>query len=181
MYPEKLELLIAGEWCQGSEGRQEPVINPATEEVIAHVPHASAADLDRALASSLDGFKIWKKTPANQRQKIMSNAANLMEERIGTISRTLTMEMGKPLAESKVELQFAIEVLRWYAEEGKRAYGRLIPSRFPGVRQMVIKEPVGPVCAFVAWNFPANNAMRKIGGALGAGCSMLIKPSEETP
>ncbi|MFT4726470.1 MAG: succinate-semialdehyde dehydrogenase/glutarate-semialdehyde dehydrogenase [Granulosicoccus sp.] len=181
MYPEKLELLIAGEWCQGSEGRQEPVINPATEEVIAHVPHASAADLDRALASSLDGFKIWKKTPANQRQKIMSNAANLMEERIGTISRTLTMEMGKPLAESKVELQFAIEVLRWYAEEGKRAYGRLIPSRFLGVRQMVIKEPVGPVCAFVAWNFPANNAMRKIGGALGAGCSMLIKPSEETP
>lgn len=181
MYPEKLELLIAGEWCQGSEGTQEDVINPATEEMIAQVPHASAADLDRALAASADGFKIWKKTPAVQRQKIMSDAANLMEQRIDTIARTLTMEMGKPLSESKIELGFAIEVLRWYAEEGKRAYGRMIPSRIPGVRQMVIKEPIGPACAFVAWNFPANNAMRKIAGALGAGCSMLIKPSEETP
>ncbi len=181
MYPEKLELLIAGEWCQGSEGKQEPVINPATEEVIAQVPHASAADLDRALAASADGFKVWKKTPAAQRQKVMSDAANLMEQRVDTIARTLTMEMGKPLSESKIELGFAIEVLRWYAEEGKRAYGRVIPSRFPGVRQMVIKEPVGPTCAFVAWNFPANNSMRKIGGALAAGCSILIKPSEETP
>lgn len=181
MYPEKLELLIAGEWCQGSEGVQEAVINPATEEVIAQVPHASASDLDRALAASADGFKVWKKTPANQRQKIMYEAASLMEQRIDTIARTLTMEMGKPLFESKIELQFAIEVLRWYAEEGKRAYGRIIPSRSPGVRQMVVKEPVGPACAFVAWNFPANNAMRKIGAALGAGCSILIKPSEETP
>ncbi len=181
MYPEKLELLIAGEWCQGSEGVQEAVINPATEEVIAQVPHASASDLDRALQASADGFKIWKKTPANQRQKVMSDAANLLEERIDTVSKTLTMEMGKPLFESKIELQFAIEVMRWYAEEGKRAYGRVIPHRFPGTRQMVLKEPVGPACAFVAWNFPANNAMRKIAGALGAGCSMLIKPSEETP
>jgi len=181
MYPEKPELLIAGKWCSGSEGIQEAVINPATQEVIAQVPHASAADLDRALEASADGFKVWKKTPANQRQKIMLETASLMEERIDTMSRILTMEMGKPLFESKIELQFAIEVLRWYAEEGKRAYGRLIPSRNPGVRQMVIKEPVGPTCAFVAWNFPANNAMRKIGAALGAGCSILIKPSEETP
>lgn len=181
MYPEKLELLIAGEWCQGSEGKQEAVINPATEEVIAQVPHASAADLDRALAASADGFKVWKKIPAAQRQKVMSEAANLMEQRVDKIARTLTMEMGKPLSESKIELGFAIEVLRWYAEEGKRAYGRMIPSRFPGVRQMVIKEPVGPACAFVAWNFPANNSMRKIAGALAAGCSILIKPSEETP
>jgi len=181
MYPEKPELLIAGKWCSGSEGIQEAVINPATQEVIAQVPHASAADLDRALEASADGFKVWKKTPANQRQKIMLETASLMEERIDTMSRILTMEMGKPLFESKIELQFAIEVLRWYAEEGKRAYGRLIPSRSPGVRQMVIKEPVGPTCAFVAWNFPANNAMRKIGAALGAGCSILIKPSEETP
>ena len=181
MYPEKLELLINGEWCQGSEGVQEPVINPATEEVIAQVPHASVSDLDRALKASAEGFEVWKKTPANQRQKIMFDAAVLLEERIDAISTTLTMEMGKPLFESKIEMQFAIEVLRWYAEEGKRAYGRVIPSRFPGVRQMVVKEPVGPSCAFVAWNFPANNAMRKIAGALGAGCSMLIKPSEETP
>lgn len=181
MYSEKLELLIAGEWCQGSEGKQEPLINPATEQVLAQVPHASASDLDRALTASADGFKVWKKTPAIQRQQIMLKAADLMDERMHEMSRTLTLEMGKPLVESTLELQFAVGVLRWYAEEGKRAYGRIIPSRTPGIRQLMIKEPVGPACAFVAWNFPANNAMRKIAGALAAGCSMLIKPSEETP
>ncbi len=181
MYPEKLELLIAGEWCQGSEGKSEAVLNPATEEEIARVPHASAADLDRAIESSQEGFKVWKATPAAQRQQVMEKAARLMEERHEQMAKTLTMEMGKPIAESRIEVQFAIDVTRWYAEEGKRAYGRVIPSRVPGVRQMMIKEPVGPSCAFVAWNFPANNAIRKIAGALGAGCSMLIKPSEETP
>ena len=104
-----------------------------------------------------------------------------MQDRIDTMARCLTLEMGKPLAESRIELQFAIDVTRWYGEEGKRAYGRIIPPRVPGVRQMVVKEPIGPCCAFVAWNFPANNAIRKIAGALGAGCSMVIKPSEETP
>ena len=97
------------------------------------------------------------------------------------MAQCLTLEMGKPVAESRLELQFAIDVIRWYGEEGKRAYGRLIPPRVPGMRQMVVKEPIGPCCAFVAWNFPANNAIRKIAGAIGAGCSMLIKPSEETP
>jgi len=181
MYPEKLEMLIAGEFCQGSEGKTEPVINPATEETIAHVPHASRDDLERALTSSAEGFKIWKATPAIQRQQIMSKAADLMVERLDDMALTLTMEMGKPLAESRIELGFAIDVTRWYGEEAKRAYGRIIPARLPGIRQMVTKEPVGPCCAFVAWNFPANNAIRKMAGAIGAGCSMLIKPSEETP
>ncbi len=181
MYEEKLELLIAGEWCQGSEGKTEALLNPATEETIAQVPHASAADLDRAINSSLDGFKVWRATPAADRQVIMEKAARLMEDRMDSIAKTLTLEMGKPLAESKVELGFVIGVTRWYAEEGKRAYGRLIPARAPGVRQMMVKEPVGPCCAFVAWNFPGTNFIRKVAGALGAGCSMLIKPSEETP
>jgi len=111
----------------------------------------------------------------------MEKAARLMEERIDSISKTLTLEMGKPLAESKIEMGFVIDVTRWYAEEGKRTYGRMIPSRFPGVRQMVMKEPVGPCSAFVAWNFPGTNVIRKVAGALGAGCSIVIKPSEETP
>lgn len=181
MYPEKLELLIAGQWCQGSEGKTESVLNPATEEVIAQVPHASAADLDRAINSSAEGFQIWKNTPPIQRQKVLEKAADLMQERIDTMAKILTIEMGKPVAESKIELQFCIDVMRWYAEEGKRAYGRIIPSRMAGVRQMMIKEPVGPSCAFVAWNFPGTNVIRKVAGALAAGCSMLIKPSEETP
>ena len=181
MYTEKLEMLIAGEFCQGSEGTTEALLNPATEEVLGQVPHASKADLDRALDSSAEGFKVWKKTPAIQRQQILAKAADLMGERAESIANTLTLEQGKPLAESRVEVQFAVEVTRWYGEEGKRAYGRIIPARAPGVRQMMVKEPVGPACAFVAWNFPSTNVIRKVAGALGAGCSMLIKPSEETP
>ena len=181
MYQEKIELLINGRWCQGSEGKGQPLINPATEAILAEVPHASESDLEEALLSSAEGFKVWRDTTAIDRQTIMEKAARLMEDRIDEISKTLTMEMGKPLAESKIEMHFVIAVTRWYAEEGKRAYGRLVPSRVPGARQMVMKEPVGPSCAFVAWNFPGTNVIRKVAGALGAGCSMLIKPSEETP
>ncbi len=178
---EKLELLIGGEFGQGTSGKSEPVINPATEEVLGQLPHASAADLDRALAASAEGFKVWRAQTAAKRQQVMEKAARIMEERLDNIARTLTLEMGKPLPEAKAEIQFAIDVTRWYAEEGKRAYGRLIPPRVPNTRQMVMKEPVGPTCAFVAWNFPGTNAIRKIAGALGAGCSIIIKPAEETP
>ncbi|GBF28247.1 alpha-ketoglutaric semialdehyde dehydrogenase [bacterium MnTg02] len=178
---EKLELLIGGEWTNGTAGKTEPVINPATEEVLAEVPHASTDDLDRALQAALDGFKIWRSKTALERQVIMSKAADLMEARKEDIARTLTQEMGKPVAESRIEMDFVISVTRWYGEEGKRAYGRLVPSRIPGARQMVLKEPVGPAAAFVAWNFPGTNVIRKIAGALGAGCSIIIKPSEETP
>lgn len=178
---ERLELLIAGEFGQGSDGKTEPVINPATEETLAEVPHASAADLDLALEASQEGFNIWRAKSPYQRQAVMEKAARLMEERIDTNARILTMEMGKPLPEAKGELQFVIDATRWYAEEGKRAYGRIVPGRAPGVRQTVVKEPVGPCCAFVAWNFPGVNVIRKVAGALGAGCSIIIKPSEETP
>lgn len=181
MYPEKIELLINGEWRQGSEGKTEPLFNPATEEVLTEVPHASAADIDEALQASADGFKVWRATSPLQRQAIMERAARLMEERVDDIAKTLTLEMGKPFGESKVEVGFVVDVARWYGEEGKRAYGRIVPARIPGARQMVVKEPVGPACAFVAWNFPGTNVIRKVAGALGAGCSIIIKPSEETP
>ncbi len=181
MYPEKIEMLINGRWCQGSGKKSQPLINPATEEILTDVPHASAADLEEALSSSSAGFKVWRDTSPFERQTIMEAAAQLMESRIDDIATTLTMEMGKPLAESKMEMRFVIDVTRWYGEEGKRAYGRIVPARIPGTRQMVMKEPVGPSCAFVAWNFPGTNVIRKVAGALAAGCSMLIKPSEETP
>ncbi len=181
MLPVDLKLLINGRWTDGTAGHREPVINPADEEVIGELPFASDADIDEALAASLDGFRVWRATPAIQRQAVMEKAAALMAERKETIARILTMEMGKALAESRAEVDFVIGVTRWYGEEGKRAYGRLIPPRAPGVRQIVHKEPVGPVCAFVAWNFPGTNFIRKVAGALGAGCSIVIKPSEETP
>ncbi len=178
---EKLELLIDGEWTQGSSGKSEDVLNPATDEVLGELPHASKDDLDRALEASQKGFELWRSKCAFERQTILEKAARLMEDRIEEMATNLTLENGKPLAESRLELGFVIAVTRWYGEEGKRTYGRIIPPRFSGVRQMVVKEPVGPVTAFVAWNFPGTNVIRKIAGALGAGCSIIIKASEETP
>ncbi|MBY8976174.1 NAD-dependent succinate-semialdehyde dehydrogenase [Rhodobacteraceae bacterium NNCM2] len=178
-YP-KIELLINGQW-QNGDGGAEDIINPATEEVLGQTPHASTAQLDAALAAVDAGFKTWKAMTPLARQAIMNKAADTLTAQSDEIAANLTREMGKPLGESKLELGFAIDVLRWYGEEGKRAYGRLIPARIPGARQMMVKEPVGPCSAFVAWNFPAVNVMRKVAGALGAGCSLIIKPSEETP
>ena len=178
---EKLDLLINGQFRQGSDGAAEDVLNPATEEVIAQVPHASAADLDEALDAAEAGFKVWKDQTPLARQAIINKACDILTADIDRISRNLTMEMGKPFAEAKIEMQVGIDILRWYGEEGKRAYGRIVPPRIPGARQMVMKEPVGVACAFVAWNFPCVNVVRKVGGALGAGCSLIIKPSEETP
>jgi len=178
---EKLQLLIDGKWTAGTSGRTMDVENPATEESLGALPLASTADLDAALAASQKGFETWSRTPPLERQKVLEGAARLLEERKEAIARNLTRDMGKPVKEARLELGFAIDVLRWYAEEGKRMYGRLVPARIPGLRQMVMNEPVGPCLAFVAWNFPANNVMRKVAGALGAGCSITIKPSEETP
>lgn len=181
MYDETIDLLIDGNWCQGSEGKTEDLLNPATEEVLGTVPHASTVDLDLALAASARGFKTWKAMTAHARYQIMMKAADLIEQRKERIGRLLTMENGKPLGEAVPEVQFAADATRWYAEEGKRAYGRIVPARMAGVRQMVTKEPVGPVVAFAAWNFPSSNVIRKIAGALGAGCSIILKPAEETP
>ena len=177
---EKIELLINGEWRKGDGGGQD-ILNPADESVIGWCPHASAEELDMALAAADEGFKVWRDMTPLARQKIMSKAADLMDERVDHIAECLTREEGKPHGEAKIEMGFVSDLTRWYGEEGKRAYGRLIPARIPGARQMAIKEPIGPVAAFVAWNFPGTNVIRKIAGALGAGCSIVIKPSEETP
>lgn len=181
MYDIALKLLINGQWRDGSDGRSEPVINPATGEVLGQVPHASMSDLDEALAASERGFRVWSAMTARQRYAMMSKAADLIEQRKEAIARIMTLENGKPLAEAQGEVQFSADATRWYAEEGKRAYGRIVPASAPGIRQMVYKEPVGPVLGFAAWNFPASNVIRKIAGALGAGCSVIVKPAEETP
>ncbi|MBS3652418.1 NAD-dependent succinate-semialdehyde dehydrogenase [Pseudaminobacter sp. 19-2017] len=181
VFPEKIELLVDGRWVQGSERNTAELVNPATAEVLTEIPLAGVADLQRALDASVKGFSVWKEMTAAGRCEALRKAAELMaadKERIATI---LTMENGKPLAEARAEIEFSVEALQWYAEEGKRAYGRMIPGRLENQRQIVLKEPVGPVAAFAAWNFPAANVVRKIGGALGAGCSLTLKASEETP
>ncbi|SNB77131.1 succinate-semialdehyde dehydrogenase / glutarate-semialdehyde dehydrogenase [Arboricoccus pini] len=181
MYDEKIQLLIDGVWREGSEGKSQPLVNPATGEEMASVPHASSADLDEALAAADKGFRVWKSMTAIERYRIMMKAADLIDADLERIARLLTMENGKPLVESRGEVAFSADATRWYAEEGKRAYGRIVPGRIANQRQIVLKEPVGVVAAFAAWNFPASNVIRKVAGALGAGCSIILKTAEETP
>lgn len=178
---EKLELLIDGVFRQGSEGKTEDVINPADESVLGELPHASKSDLDEALAAANRMFPLWRDTPAFKRAQILKKAAQLMRDRSDDIARILTLEQGKVYAESKVELNAARENLDWFAEECVRAYGRIIPGRVPNSRSMVLKEPLGPVAAFTPWNFPAVTPMRKMAAAIAAGCTIIVKASEETP
>ena len=174
-------LFIDGAWCAGSGGRSLPVLNPATGEQIATVARAEIADLDRALAAADKGFKAWRKVSPFDRYKVMRRAADLIRERAEGIGRLMTMEQGKPLAEAKLELMAGADMIDWCAEEGRRSYGRVVPSRAEGVQQLVIKEPVGPVAAFTPWNFPVNQIVRKLSAAVATGCSIIIKAPEETP
>lgn len=176
-----LEMLIDGKFTRGSSGKSEPVINPATEQTLAELPHAAKSDLEAAVAAAEKGFNAWKAMSAYDRYRILRKGAEILRGRADAIAKILTMEQGKIIAEAKIEVVTSADILDWYAEEGRRAYGRIIPGRMPGVRQMVIKEPVGIVAAFTPWNFPALTPMRKIAGALAAGCSLILKPSEETP
>jgi succinate-semialdehyde dehydrogenase / glutarate-semialdehyde dehydrogenase len=179
-YPE-LKLFISGEWVGGDGRVIQPVLNPATEEVLGQLPHASKADLDRALEAAQRSFPAWRAKPPHERGKILRRAAELLRERTETIARIATMEEGKVLSETRWEVALSAEILEWYAEEGRRAYGRVLPQRASGVRMTVLKEPVGPVAAFAPWNFPIGNPARKIGAALGAGCPCILKPAEEAP
>jgi len=180
MYPD-VQLLIDGAWTKASAGRTLPVVNPATGETIGNVAHADRADLDRALEAAAKGFQVWRKVAAFDRSKLMRKAANILRDRLDAIARVLTLEQGKPLVEAKGEILVAADVIDWFAEEARRSYGRVIPARAEGIYQLVIKEPVGPVAAFTPWNFPINQVVRKLSGALAAGCSIIVKAPEETP
>jgi len=176
-----LALYIDGQWLNGKGRKGEDVINPATGKSLAHLPHASKADLDAALAAAQKGFKVWRDTSAYDRSKILRKAADLLRERHDHVAKVQTQEQGKVYAESRAEVMTSADIIDWYAEEGRRTYGRIVPGRQKGVRQLVIQEPVGVVAAFTPWNFPTLTPVRKIAGALAAGCSIIIKASEETP
>src|ERR1700734_1151355 len=176
-----LRLLIGGEWTPKDGREHEPVMNPAPGECIGVLPHASKADLDRALDAAEKAYPVWRGMSPQDRGKILKRAADLMHERAEHIARIATIEEGKTIHETRLETHGSADILEWYAEEGRRAYGRVLPQRAPGVRMAVVKEPVGPVAAFAPWNFPLGNPARKIGAALGAGCSCILKPAEETP
>lgn len=175
------QLFIDNQWCDAAAGETLAVINPATGQEIGRLAHARKPDLDRALAAADRGFAIWRATPASERSAIMRRAAGLLRERADDIAALMTQEQGKPLVEAKVEVVSAADIIEWFAEEGRRTYGRIVPPRNLAADQRVLKEPVGPVAAFTPWNFPINQVVRKVSAALATGCSILVKGPEETP
>jgi succinate-semialdehyde dehydrogenase / glutarate-semialdehyde dehydrogenase len=176
-YPE-LRLFIGGEWRRGASGQ--PVINPSDETVLGELPHATTRDLDDALAAAEAGFRIWSRTSPAKRAEIIMKATALIRERIEPMAIAMTLEQGKPLAQARLEILRGCEIIEWDAQEGRRVYGRVIPSE-PGMRHTVLRQPIGVVAAFSPWNFPMSSPARKVGGALSAGCSIILKASEETP
>lgn len=179
-YPDT-KLLIDGSWSDSSTGKTIEVVNPATEAVIGQVAHAGRDELDRALAATARGFAVWSATSAFERSKRMRRAADLLRERADRIAAIMTLEQGKPLAQSKAETLGAADTIDWLADEARRAYGRVIPARGAGITQLALKTPVGPVAAFTPWNFPISQIVRKLSAALAAGCSIIVKAPEETP
>jgi succinate-semialdehyde dehydrogenase / glutarate-semialdehyde dehydrogenase len=178
-YPE-IGLYIDGEWGQGAGGRGDDVVNPATEEVLGRVPFAEPSQVDAAIAAAKAAFPKWRDAGPDFRAKILLKTAALLHQRASEIGRVMTLEEGKSLGEAIGEVHRAATGLEWNTEEGRRAYGRIIPSG-PDEILSVRTVPVGPVGAFVPWNFPAGGPMRKISAALAAGNSIVIKPSEEVP
>ncbi|WP_425418548.1 NAD-dependent succinate-semialdehyde dehydrogenase [Oricola indica] len=174
-------LFIAGEWIRSGRPEALPVLNPATEEQIGLLPVATTDDLSRAVASTRRGFEAWSRVSGFDRGQVLRKAAALMRERAESIARAMTLEHGKPLTEARQEANAAADIIEWFAEEARRTYGRQIPARLPGVMQVVFKQPIGPVAAFSPWNFPINQATRKIAAAVAAGCSIILKGPEETP
>ncbi|WP_439618871.1 NAD-dependent succinate-semialdehyde dehydrogenase [Shinella sp.] len=175
------KLLINGEWRDAVEGATLPVFDPATGEAIGKVPKAAKADLELAVCAAAAGFESWRAVSTYERSKIMRRAADILRERKERIAVLMTREQGKPLNESLGEIGTASDLIEWFAEEGRRTYGQVIPGRSTNVSQTTIKLPVGPAAAFTPWNFPINQIVRKLSAALAAGCSIIVKAPEETP
>ena len=173
--------LIGGEWVSADSGKTIDVTNPATGEVIGTVPQSGAAETTRAIEAAAEAFKTFKKTTANERAKILRSMHDYMMDNQQALAETLTIEMGKPLAESKGEIAIGAAYLLWFAEEARRIYGETVPSPWGDRRILVTKEPVGVVAAITPWNFPSSMLARKIGPAIAAGCTSVIKPASMTP
>jgi succinate-semialdehyde dehydrogenase/glutarate-semialdehyde dehydrogenase len=179
-YPH-VQLFIDGAWSDGAGGRTIEVLNPCDERVIGTVAHAETEDLDRALAAADRGFRAWRRVPAIERAKVMVRAADILDERAAQIAPLITMEHGKTLREARGELAKAVDLIRYFAAEAVRTYGRIIPARADNIQQIMVMEPIGVIAGFTPWNFPVNQLVRKIGVTLAAGCAIVAKAAEETP
>ena len=178
---EKLGLFINGKLISADDRHTQPIINPATGEVLAYLPHATVKDLDTALEAAHLAFQSWKNSSPMVRSSILRKVAQLTRDQSRDIAHNLTLDQGKPLAESLSEVSSCADHADWHAEECRRIYGRVILPRQPDVRQLVIREPVGVCVAFSPWNFPCNQAIRKITAAIAAGCTIILKGPEDSP
>jgi succinate-semialdehyde dehydrogenase / glutarate-semialdehyde dehydrogenase len=175
------QMYIDGAWSDALGGRTLKVINPADESVLAEVAYGGREDAERAIAAAARAFPDWRAASVYDRAKILKRTAELMRDRADRIARALTQEQGKPLAEAKTEVLHAADTFEWFAEEGKRAYGRIIPPANVAKRHYAIKHPIGIVATITPWNFPAALPSRKIAPALAAGCTVVSRPAEQTP
>lgn len=174
-------LFIGSQWRDGGAGQTVPVHDPATGGVIGRVAMATLSDLAEAVACGKRGFVRWKSVSAVERALALRQAATLLRDRVDKIAPLITREQGKPLGEARGEVLFSAEVIEWFADEGRRAYGRVIPARGENVSALALVEPLGLIAGLTPWNYPVGQAVRKIAIALAAGCSIIVKVAEETP
>ena len=172
---------IDGKWISADSGDVISVNNPASQETIGTVPRLGVTETRRAVDAAYAAFGSWRKTTARERAQKLTNLARLMHENLDDLATIMTVEQGKPLAESSGEVAYAASFLEWFAEEGKRMYGDVIPQHLPDRRVVVLKEPIGVCAAITPWNFPAAMITRKVGPALAAGCTIVSKPASQTP
>ncbi|MCG8611267.1 MAG: NAD-dependent succinate-semialdehyde dehydrogenase [Pseudomonadales bacterium] len=175
------QCFINGQWVDADNGETIPVSNPANREIIAHVPRMGSTETERAIAAANTAFPQWRDLTAVERSRILNRWYELMMANQEDLARIMTLEQGKPLAESRGEIAYAAAFLQWFAEEARRAYGETIPGAKPGQHIVVITQPIGVTAAITPWNFPAAMITRKAGAALAAGCTMVVKPASETP
>lgn len=178
---ETARMFIDGRWCEADDGTRLDVLNPADETVVARVAYGGRAEAERAIDAAARAFRAWSATPAVDRGRVLKRAAELMRARADELARTLTLEQGKPLGESRGEVSHAADEFEWFAEEGRRAYGRIVPASHPAKRHFVVCQPVGVVGTITPWNFPAALPCRKIAPALAAGCTVVSRPADQTP
>jgi succinate-semialdehyde dehydrogenase/glutarate-semialdehyde dehydrogenase len=172
---------VGGEWIDADSGEAFPVTNPATGDELATVPRLGTAETRRAIVAAAAAYPEWRARPAKERARLLRRVADLMAEHREDLALLMTLEQGKPLAESRGEIDYAASFLEWFGEEAKRVYGDTIPSPLADRRILVLKEPVGVTAGITPWNFPAAMITRKAGPALAAGCPMVLKPASQTP
>ena len=175
------QAFIAGKWCDADDGQRFAVTNPATGETLATVPRMGAAETRRAVEAAQEAFLIWRDRPAAERAAVLRRIRDLMMENRDDLARLLTLEQGKPLAESQAEVAYAASFMEWFGEEAKRVYGDTIPSPHRDKRLLVPKHPIGVCGGITPWNFPSAMVTRKAAPALAVGCTMVLKPAEQTP